>query len=187
MPFYRIRPAVVGCALCAVALALSAQEQPIISYQKQAAELAGQTSAPLLQIYADGEAVVQIPSYWVNAGTYRTRLSEQELQQLIAELRQAELDDFDTEQAHSELERQVNSSAATVYAISDDTTTIIDLAIPADGDTPNEVLEGELQVSSFEWTNLQFAADTYDVPTLDAAAAAEQRLEQLIDRIANGQ
>ena len=154
---------------------------PMITYQRNIAELANQGPTPLLAIYADGKAVVHIPSYMKKAGIYEMQLSQGELQQLINEIRSAGLPSFDNANVRAIRDQMQaeNALKGLLAEVSDDEITVIELELPA----PKETITPSTKRSTFRWKNLQFDAKQFDIPALRAAAQAERRLLSLAEDI----
>lgn len=186
MPTPILRITLIHCVLALTIILGTAKAAetttPMLSYHRIISELANQDPTPLLRIYADGLAIVHIPSYMKQAGTYETQLSQAELQQLINEIRLAGLPAFDAVSIQSIRNQHVsqNANSGVLRTVSDNEVTVITLELP---DGPLDAVQVTSTRSDFRWKNLQFDAKQFDIPALRAAAEAEQRLLGLVKNI----
>lgn len=167
------------CAPCALA------QQPVVSYHQLIPSLADQDPTPLLRVYPDGRTVVHVPSYMKNAGTVETWLDDAEMQQLLQDLEQSGVGDFDSEQTRAQIRRQTRDPGrrGPLLTSADGVVTTMDLALPgkvASSARPGATAGGRKRL---RWSNLQQDARRFQLPGLRAAAAAERRLQRLIDQV----
>lgn len=157
---------------------------PVIDYQLVHHMLADQDPQPLLRIYGNGRVHVHIPEYMKRSGDYELYLSTSELNALLRSLSQDGIIDFDrpgTKQKMRQLVFQQRASDGVLFHVSDITETVINITLDEYQAGPQAKPVVGLK-QRFSWENLQQDAKRFrQLPALQGASSAAQRLHSLID------
>jgi hypothetical protein len=136
--------------------------EPIIRYQLRIDMLANIQDRQTISVYGDGRVVVHYPAYMKDAGDYQMQLSEDELNQLIRELSDGGMMDFDHKEAKSRVEaaRKLMRDKGQLYEVSDDVETVVEISLDEyQKNTNSKKVKGFNK--QFRWKNIRHDAARY--------------------------
>ena len=109
----------------------SGASEPIIRYQLNVEMLANIPDRQTISIFGDGRVVVHNPDYMKKSGDFEMWLTAKELDQLVTDLSNDGLMDFDHEKAQGRVKAAMKAmrDKGRFYAISDDVETVIDIRL----------------------------------------------------------
>ncbi len=152
----------------------------VVTYSYTPAELAGDDTTTTLQVYPDGRVVVDVAGFLKTAGRHEARLSPGELRDLMAGLVSDDLITFDPFQTTLQRQQEIEQYDE-LTAIADGARTNLELRLASYVSTTQGLINApRAQVS---WANLQHEASLSSIPALQRAAAAERRLQELLDAV----
>jgi len=154
----------------------------VVSYTVAIGEIASADAGPSLRIYGDGRVEARYPAYMTRAGTHSSRLSPAELDALLGSLADAGILDFDADAVKRGKRDAVAARRASALAGAPTTIEIV-----ADADTTTIEIHLDQAQKKIAWQGLRHDARSFPgVAALQGLAAAERRLEDVMERTADG-
>ena len=164
----------------------------VVTYHEELGELSSVDSTPRIRIFGNGRVAVHYPAFMKRAGTYEFQMGPAELRNLLRSLTAKGLVDFNaravnnSRRARAVARRQERIAAGQpeeVFAISDETTTVIELNLDeytAPGPSAPVINDVQKRVA---WRNLRSDAERYsEIPAIQKLRAAEVELRGLLAR-----
>ena len=151
--------------------------EPVIQYRQHIYMLAGIDDKPTLQIFADGRVVAHYPVYMKKAGDYEMQLDEAELSNLISDLSNLGLIDFDNKKVNEKVsahKRKLRDKGE-FYEVSDSVATIVDIRLD-EYQKNSKAKKIKNFKTQFKWKNLSHDASRYkhEVEIVRANAAVKK-------------
>lgn len=135
---------------------------PVIQYRQHIYMLAGIDDRPALQVFADGRVVVHYPVYMKKAGDYEMQLDDAELKNLVSDLSNNGVMDFDNKKVKEKVsayERKLRAKGQ-FYEVSDSVATIVDVSLD-EYQKNNKAKKIKNFKTQFKWKNLSHDASRY--------------------------
>ena len=155
----------------------------VLEYTQSHAMLLNEDKTPLLRIFGNGRVVVHYPVTMKLAGDYEMKLSDAQLQKLLASLEQNSLMTFNASKLSAKVKAEKTRLAATSNSLSlrsDDTSTIININL-------EKYIPGSTSIAkngfkqSISWANVSLQAKKYSaIPELAGIAQAETLLRSYL-------
>ncbi len=160
----------------------------VVSYRIDIGEIADTESGPSVQIFGDGNALVHVPRYRRDSGDFKTKLSQAEMDNLMATLVANGVLDFDAaaaKQAIRNARQQRGGGAAEVLTESTDPdVTTIELRVRRNAAPGAGSGGGAAEVTKVvRWVGLRRDAQQFgEIAAIRKLAAASERMEAVMER-----
>jgi len=159
--------------------------EPVIQYRQHIYMLAGIDDKPTLQIFADGRVVAHYPVYMKKAGDYEMQLDDAELSNLISDLSNLGLMDFDNKKVNEKVsahKRKLRDKGE-FYEVSDSVATIVDIRLD-EYQKNSKAKKIKNFKKQFKWKNLSHDASRYkhEVEIVRANAAVKKLTSLMKDK-----